>query len=173
MLVSVSKISVDLTNVIMEVTCSNLVIQLHVVLNVHSCHLLSPLLILFLLLLQQAGKIKLGATPIQSVAFIVLALLLMNHDCFLFFIRVLMACWDASLDETLVDMIFSISIVVSILEARYLRVIIIILAINLPLVLLVNCFKVLDHLFQLHKLSFNAVLLVFLVSLRIKLRVSR
>jgi hypothetical protein len=170
MLVSVSKISVDLANVIVEVACGNLVIQLHVVLNVHSFHLLPPFLILFLLLLQQAGKIELCPAPIQGVAFIVLALLLMNHDSFLFFIGVLMACWDAPLDETLVYIIFSISIMG---EARVMRVIKILLAINLPLVLLMHRLEVLDHLFQLHKLSFNAVLIGFLVSLRVKLRVSR
>ena len=71
-----------------------------------SCHLLSPFLILFLLLLKQAGKIELGPAPIQGVAFIVLALLLMNHDSFLFFIWVLMTCWYTVLNETLVNIIF-------------------------------------------------------------------
>lgn len=58
-----------------------------------------------------------------------------------------MACWDTILNETLVNIIFHL---VSMMEGRVLRVIIIILAINLPLIMLMNCLKVLDHLFQLH-----------------------
>ena len=62
---------------------------------------------------------------------------------------------------------------VSMMEARVLRVIIILFAIKLSLVLLMYRLEVLDHLFQLHKLSFNAILLGFLVSFWVKLRVPR
>ena len=59
------------------------------------------------------------------------------------------------------------------MKCRALRVIIILLAINLPLIMLMYRLKVLDHLFQLHKLSFDAVLFRFMVSWRIYLRVPR